>query len=320
MIRPSPELAAIARRFVEAERAAAGETLEGLLLDSDHLRYIGTAPGEIWGGRSFRDGIARHAAEVPPYEIREDTVEAFEHGQTGWANWLGAVLFPGFERRELRYTFVFVLAAGHWRIANSHFSYPVPNQDVAGFDHSAIDDLLEALRQGGVAIGAEGLATIMFTDIAQSTTLAAALGDRQWSQIIARHLNTLREIAEAHGGHVVKTLGDGAMIRFAATGPALAAAIDLQRAVDAEMAEPRLAIRVGLHAGEVIETAGDFFGTVVNKAARIADAAAPGQILVSDAARAMIGAASDLMFDAPVRVAIRGLDGAVEVSALNWRA
>ena len=83
MIVPSPELAAIARRFADAEQTADGRTLLGLLLDSEHLRYIGTAQDEAWAGRFLRDVISQHVAEIPPFEARCDRVEAFENGETG---------------------------------------------------------------------------------------------------------------------------------------------------------------------------------------------------------------------------------------------
>jgi class 3 adenylate cyclase len=124
---------------------------------------------------------------------------------------------------------------------------------------------------------------------------------------------------EENGGVVIKTLGDGAMSNFSSTRGAMQAAIELQRAVAADEREPRLSVRIGLHTGDVIQAGGDFFGTVVNKAARIAAAARPGEILVSDAARAMVSGGGEFDFDSTIRMHVRGLDGETDVSPLRWQ-
>ncbi len=319
MIVPSPELAAIARRYVDAEQTADGRTLLGLLLDSEHLRYIGTAQDEAWTGRFIRDVYSQHVAEIPPFEARCDRVEAFENGETGWAEWHGVVIFEGRAPRPIRQSWVFVLQDGQWRVAHCHFSYPVTNQDVADFEHHAINNLLAALEEGDLDHGDEGMATLMFTDIANSTAIAAALGDRAWTRTISRHLEIITEIVEENGGTVVKTLGDGAMSSFGSTRRAMHAAISMQRAVAADEREPRLSVRIGLHTGDIVRAGGDFFGTVVNKAARITAAARPGQILVSDAARAMVSGGGEFDFDPTIRMRIRGIDGESDVLPLRWQ-
>jgi class 3 adenylate cyclase len=213
---------------------------------------------------------------------------------------------------------VFVLQDGQWRVVHCHFSFPVANQEIGDFEHHAINDLLAALKAGDLDHGDEGTATIMFTDIADSTSIAAALGDRAWTRTISRHLETLTGVVEESGGVVIKTLGDGAMSNFSSTRRAMQAAISLQRAVAADEREPRLSVRIGLHTGDVIQAGGDFFGTVVNKAARIAAAARPGEILVSDAARAMVSGGGEFNFDSTIRMHVRGLDGETDVSPLRW--
>lgn len=319
MIVPSPELVAIARRYVHAEQDAAGRALVGLLLDSEYLRFIGTAHDETWAGRPFREKYSRHVEEIPPYEVRCERVEAFENGNTGWAECHGVVTFGGRAPRPIRQSWVFVLHDGQWRVIHCHFSFPVSNREVADYDHHAINDLLAALEEGDLDHGEEGIATIMFTDIANSTGIAAALGDRAWAQIISRHLEALTNVVEENGGTVVKTLGDGAMSSFGSARRAILAAISMQRAVAADEREPRLSVRIGLHTGDVVQAGGDFFGTVVNKAARIAAAARPGQILVSDAARAMVSGGGEFDFEPTIRMRIRGIAEESEVSPLRWQ-
>ena len=72
---------------------------------------------------------------------------------------------------------------------------------------------------------------------------------------------------------------------------------------------PAIALRIGIHTGKVVQTKDDFFGTVVNKAARIAALAAPGEIQVSDATRKMVGETRDYRFANTTSVQLQGLEG-----------
>lgn len=72
---------------------------------------------------------------------------------------------------------------------------------------------------------------------------------------------------------------------------------------------PAIALRIGIHTGNVVQTNDDFFGTVVNKAARIAALAAPGEIQVSDATRKMVGEMRDYRFSNTASVQLQGLEG-----------
>ncbi|WP_425045387.1 adenylate/guanylate cyclase domain-containing protein [Primorskyibacter sp. S87] len=127
------------------------------------------------------------------------------------------------------------------------------------------------------------------------------------------------DLLEQFGGRLVKTMGDGTMSVFTSAGRALKAACELQRAVDAIAGEPRLTLRIGMNTGDIMEAGDDFLGTVVNKAARIASVADPGEICVSDATRAMVGTASDYEFESPATVGLKGLDGEHVLHRLKWR-
>ncbi|MEP1198862.1 adenylate/guanylate cyclase domain-containing protein [Tateyamaria sp.] len=78
-------------------------------------------------------------------------------------------------------------------------------------------------------------------------------------------------------------------------------------------------MRIGLPTGDVIGAGDDFFGTVINKAARVATAAAPDQILVSDATRVMIGGAQDFIFGDSTEVLLKGFEGCHMVHGLTWQ-
>ncbi|MEM6440068.1 MAG: adenylate/guanylate cyclase domain-containing protein [Pseudomonadota bacterium] len=156
-------------------------------------------------------------------------------------------------------------------------------------------------------IGRAGIASIMFTDIVDSTALAEAMGDRAWSRVVEAHAAGVAARIEAAGGELVKSLGDGTLSSFPTAVGALAAAAAIQ-AASAER-EPRLRVRIGIHTGDLVRAEDDYLGGVVNKAARIAAAAAPEEMRVSEVTRLMAGGAQGLRFEDPVQVALKGLEG-----------
>jgi predicted ATPase/class 3 adenylate cyclase len=129
-----------------------------------------------------------------------------------------------------------------------------------------------------------GTVTFLFTDLAVSTRLWEEEPDAM-SAALARHDETLRAAIAAHGGHVVKGRGDGVHAVFVGAADAVRASIELQRSLGAEswpVSEP-LRVRVGIHTGMAELRDGDYFGSVVNRAARLEGIAHGGQIVVSQA-------------------------------------
>jgi predicted ATPase/class 3 adenylate cyclase/DNA-binding XRE family transcriptional regulator len=129
-----------------------------------------------------------------------------------------------------------------------------------------------------------GTVTFLFTDIAGSTQL--------WEQhpqampaALARHDAILRDAITARGGLVFKTVGDAICAAFGAAPNALAAALGAQRALAAEPWEPTgpIQVRMALHTGVAEERAGDYFGPVLNRVARLRDVGHGGQVLLSSA-------------------------------------
>ncbi|MEP1355273.1 MAG: adenylate/guanylate cyclase domain-containing protein [Tateyamaria sp.] len=78
-------------------------------------------------------------------------------------------------------------------------------------------------------------------------------------------------------------------------------------------------MRIGLHTDDVIEASDDFFGTVVNKAARVSTAAEPDEILASDATRVIIGGAQGFIFGDSTEVQLKGFEGCHMVHGLTWQ-
>jgi len=154
------------------------------------------------------------------------------------------------------------------------------------------------------------LATLLFTDIVDSTPMAAKLGDARWRQLLSEHLIDARAELERFGGREVQTTGDGMLATFEGPARALHCASAIHRRADAA----GLRIRAGVHVGEVELVGADVRGVAVHEAARITGAAGPGEILVSDITRALAGA-SGLRFEDRGTHALKGLDGDWHLSA-----
>jgi len=322
MITPSPELLAVARRWYKSIREHDLDGLKNFMSESEHLRFVGTSEGEFWSGRAVRDGIGAHYGEIPRAVRHEEVqAEAFEMGTVGWCCFANTFWFENNPDTpvDFRATFVFILENGMWKMVHRHTSVPTPNAQVAGNEHSAIQSLAEAAQKGFSLNQKDGLASVMFTDIVGSSTLASALGDRVWMPIITAHFAMIRKHVADHGGQFVKSLGDGTMSSFPSARSALAAARDIQVSLDADASEPRLGVRIGVHTGDVVQSDDDFFGTVVNTAARITAAASAADICVSDVTRMMVGTDADLTFSGPETVHLKGLAGEHALYRLDWQ-
>jgi class 3 adenylate cyclase len=131
------------------------------------------------------------------------------------------------------------------------------------------------------------LATVMFTDLVGSTERAAVLGDARWRDLLAEHQAAVRRELAHFRGHEIKTLGDGFLATF--DGPARAIRCAHTIATDARSLA--LDVRIGLHTGEVELTGDDVGGIAVHIAARVADLAAPGEVLVSSTTKELVAGA-----------------------------
>jgi class 3 adenylate cyclase len=121
------------------------------------------------------------------------------------------------------------------------------------------------------------LATVLFTDLVDSTQRAAQTGDRIWTGILNSYLAATRTIVAAHDGQMIKTTGDGVLALF--TGPAHG--VRCAKRVSAEVRDLGLELRAGIHTGEVERSSDDVAGLAVALAARITSLAGAGEILVS---------------------------------------
>lgn len=136
-----------------------------------------------------------------------------------------------------------------------------------------------------------GALTFLFTDLVDSTLLWEQ-HETEMAEAVARHDAILGDAVARNSGTVVKFQGDGLMAAFDDPDDAVRAAVEGQRALRNEDWPIPLGVRMGLCTGPARESAGDYHGPVVNRAARTASAAHPGQILVASATAALVSAAA----------------------------
>jgi class 3 adenylate cyclase len=148
-------------------------------------------------------------------------------------------------------------------------------------------------------------ATILFTDIVDSTGLTEKLGDAHFREHAKELDEALRAVIRASGGAVVegKVLGDGVMAVFTSARQAIDAAL---RCVAAS-ADTELRLHLGIHAGDVIRDGTNVYGGAVNIAARVAADSAPGEILVTDVVRALARTSASVGFDDRGERVLRGI-------------
>jgi class 3 adenylate cyclase len=151
------------------------------------------------------------------------------------------------------------------------------------------------------------LATLLFTDLVDSTAIATRLGDGAWRTLLSGHFESARTQLERFHGREVKTTGDGLLATFEGPAQALQAAAAIRRAANRE----DLHVRAAVHVGEVEVVGSDLRGVAVHEAARIMAEAAEDEILVSETTRAL-ALTSGLVFEDRGTRSLKGLPG-------DWR-
>jgi class 3 adenylate cyclase len=179
--------------------------------------------------------------------------------------------------------------------------------------------LIDAVAEGRTDAGGdleaagdwpEGTVTIMFSDIEGFTSITERLGDRRAVAVLHEHNDIIREGIARSGGHEIKSQGDGFMVAFSGASHALECAVGIQSAFAARnRSQPDLPvkIRLGLHSGEAIRDGNDFLGGAVILAARIAQEAKGGEILVSSVLKELCDLSGEFQFGNGRDVNLKGL-------------
>jgi class 3 adenylate cyclase len=156
------------------------------------------------------------------------------------------------------------------------------------------------------------LATVLFTDIVDSTPRAAELGDRRWGELLDAHDRVVTDEIERHRGTMVRATGDGVLARF--DGPARG--VRCARAIVDGAEQLDLRVRAGLHVGEFLLRGDDVAGLTVHIGARISAIAGPREVYVSSAVRDLV-AGSGIAFDDRGRHVLKGVPGEWDVFAVS---
>lgn len=150
--------------------------------------------------------------------------------------------------------------------------------------------------------------TIVFTDLEGFTRFTSRSGDDAARSLLDHHHKIVGPVIRSRGGRIVKKLGDGLLLTFAAPEAAVLAAIEVGEADNGE-----LRLRAGIHHGEAVLMGDDLIGHDVNLAARVTDSAKGGEILATTAVREAVGPIAGVRFGRARRRSFKGMSESVSV-------
>ena len=156
------------------------------------------------------------------------------------------------------------------------------------------------------------LATILFTDIVDSTARLSEIGDVRWRSVLLQHNQAMRAQLDRYRGREVGTTGDGFLALF----DGAVRAVRCARSMIAAVGDLDVQIRAGLHTGEVVIAGGQARGLAVHAAARVSALAGPGEVLVSSTTRDLLDG-SGLVFGSRGDHQLKGLSGPRTIYALE---
>jgi class 3 adenylate cyclase len=192
-------------------------------------------------------------------------------------------------------------------VAPGHDAWVVGDDPVVSIEWSGVRGWLEPLE----SLNERVLATIVVTDIVDSTGHANRLGGSRWSDLLTRHNARMRDIVSTFRGREIRTTGDGFLVVFDGAARAVRCAT---RMVDSAR-EDGISIRAAVHTGEVEWVGDDVVGVSVHEASRVASAAAEGEVLVTAVTRDL-AVGSGLSFEDRGDHVLRGFDGARKLFAV----
>jgi class 3 adenylate cyclase len=178
-----------------------------------------------------------------------------------------------------------------------------------------VDELSDAIEEfvtgvSPASISERVLATVLFTDVVDSTRRASELGDRRWRALLDEHSTLVRDHLAAYGGNEVKTLGDGFLSTFDGPARAVRCALDIVNASESSGLE----VRAGAHTGECEVSADDVTGIAVHIASRVTSHAGSGEVVVSRTVTDLV-AGSELSFESLGAHELKGVPGSWELYA-----
>ena len=184
---------------------------------------------------------------------------------------------------------------------------PAASADLAALGHS---DLVS-----------DGTVTILFSDMVDYAGTTERLGDQASLRRLHEHHHIVREALSRYGGREVKVQGDGFMIAFNGAARAMRCAIEIQRAFHdyvSPAGEDPIAVHIGINTGDAVVEGDDYIGHTVIVASRLADAAAPGEILVSSLSEQLVAGTGEFAFGALCETPLKGMTRPQMSAPLLW--
>lgn len=278
--------------------------------------FTGTSPS-LLQDPAIRDRLARYQRISTSPGVTGSAIEFYRQTDVRWM--LSAIQAPTLVlvRRDAVYH-----RAEHGRylaaeIPNAEL-VELPGGDTAPFFIGDTTPVLSAIEQFITGdrthhVPDRTLATVMFTDIVDSTRLAAQLGDARWLDTLDRHNRLTRQYIQRYHGKEINTTGDGFLATFDGPTRAVTCAAHLHAA----MPEAGVEIRVGLHTGEIeVDTSGDIGGLAVHIASRVADATTEPGVVVSSTVKDLV-TGSGIKFTRLGEFDLKGIPGTWNLHQLD---
>jgi class 3 adenylate cyclase len=173
----------------------------------------------------------------------------------------------------------------------------------------------------GPDVATDGTVTILFCDMVDYAGMTERLGDQASRQLLHEQHRLVRGALARHGGREVKVQGDGFMVAFGGVARALRCAVDIQKNIRDFLPPPGtepISVHIGVHTGDALAEGGDFLGHTVIVASRLADAAGPGEILVSSLSEQIVQGSGEFVFDGHRETRLKGMARAQLSANLAW--
>ena len=181
-------------------------------------------------------------------------------------------------------------------------------------DADAILDRIEEFLTGSIAVVERDrvLATVMFVDMVDSTRTAATLGDKAWREVLDRYHRAIAHEISRSRGRIIKSTGDGVMATFDGPARAIRCGLALHEAI----ASLGLALKIGVHSGEIELIRDDIGGIAVHVAARVAALAGAGEVLATSTVKDLVSG-SGLCFSHCGSQSLKGVPGEWSIFAVE---
>jgi adenylate cyclase len=314
-LEPSEELRSLTARLWAAFTRGDVEAVVARFSLKEGVSGFGTDPSEFFYDPGQLERYTRAEFDtLGGWPLGAAEVNAWVEGVVGWSIVRSEVVAVPDGAQPVRCTFVFHLERDEWKVVHQHWSIGVANEPVFGVS-LPLEALAVAVRDeqpdltGSAA--PDGTVTMAFTDIEDSTKLNASFGDRAWLEVLRAHNEIVTRLTAEHGGTIVKRQGDGFMLAFPSSLRGVACAQSIEKAMGEAFNDPGspIKVRIGVHVGEVLHEANDFFGHAVNYAARVAGAAQGGEVLVSTLVHDLVAPTGEFAFAEARQLELKGIDG-----------